>query len=117
MTRFALVTAAAARALDEDLPPLELALKTRSIAYSVVDWDDAQIDWSAFDLTILRSTWDYAGRLPEFLAATYRISQQTKLANPFEVIAWNTDKHYLRDLAARGCATVPTYFVEPAESA
>jgi len=116
MTRFALVTAAAARGLDEDLPPLELALKSRSINYSVVDWDDAQVDWTAFDLAILRSTWDYTSRVREFLSSVQRISQQTRLANPFEVIAWNTDKHYLRDLAARGCATVRSCFVEPGES-
>jgi len=36
----ALITAAAARALDEDLPPLCAALTARGVEHAVVDWDD-----------------------------------------------------------------------------
>jgi len=111
------VTAGAARGLDEDLAPLEAALKRRSIGYAVVDWDDSEVDWPAFDLAVIRSTWDYTARLQEFLSWAEKTSRLTRLANPFPVIAWNTDKHYLRDLASSGCATVPTSFVEPGEPA
>ena len=34
------------------------------------------------------------------------------LANPARVLAWNTDKRYLRELAARGVAIPPTVFVD-----
>ena len=114
----ALVTAAAARDLDEDLPPLEAALRALpGIHVSVVDWDDVAVDWSSFDLALLRSTWDYSQRLPEFLDWATRAAARTTLLNPLAVVRWNTDKHYLNDLAEAGIATVPSVFVEPGESA
>jgi hypothetical protein len=35
------------------------------------------------------------------------------LANPADVLAWNTDKRYLRELAAAGVPVTPTTFVPP----
>jgi len=113
----ALVSARAARALDEDLPPLLAACAARGLAAEVVDWDDAQADWSRYALALLRSTWDYTQRLSEFLAWLERAAAQTRLLNPPEVVRWNVDKHYLGDLAGRGLDVVPGAFVEPDESA
>ena len=117
MSRIALVTAAAARTLDEDLAPLETALRAAGVTPSIVEWDDAAIDWSAFDLAVLRSTWDYSMRQPEFLRWIDRISPLTTLVNPREVVRWNTDKHYLAQLAKAGVPVVPSTFVEPGEDA
>ena len=117
MSRIALVTAAAARNLDEDLAPLETALRAAGVTPSIVEWDDAAIDWSAFDLAVLRSTWDYSMRQPEFLRWIDRISPLTTLVNPREVVRWNTDKHYLAQLAKAGVPVVPSTFVEPGEDA
>jgi O-ureido-D-serine cyclo-ligase len=117
MTRIALVTAAAARNLDEDLAPLDTALRVAGIDSSIVEWDDARIDWSRFDLAVLRSTWDYSTRLAEFLAWIDRVSAATTLLNPRDVVRWNTDKHYLAHLFNAGVPTVPSTFVEPGEDA
>lgn len=117
MTAIALVTAAAARNLDEDLGPLDAAMRAAGVAPSIIEWDDEAIDWSAFGLTVLRSTWDYSTRLPEFLRWIDRISPQTTLVNPREVVRWNTDKHYLAQLANAGVPVVPSTFVEPGEDA
>jgi O-ureido-D-serine cyclo-ligase len=118
LRRLALVTAAAARDLDEDLPPLDAALRAiPELRAIVVNWDDAGIDWSGFDLALLRSTWDYSQRLPEFLDWVTRASVATTLLNPLAIVRWNTDKHYLHDLAEAGIATVPSVFVEPGEDA
>ena len=117
MTSIALVTAAAARNLDEDLGPLDAAMRAAGVAPSIIEWDDEAIDWSAFGLTVLRSTWDYSTRLPEFLRWIDRISPQTTLVNPREVVRWNTDKHYLAQLANAGVPVVPSTFVEPGEDA
>ena len=113
----ALVSARAARDLDEDLPPLIAAFRALDEPVSVRDWDDAGVDWSACELAILRSTWDYATRLPEFLVWLERAARRTRLVNPLPVIRWNTDKHYLGDLARVGVATVASQFVEPGEDA
>jgi hypothetical protein len=113
----ALVTARAARELDEDLAPLFAILSGAGAAVRVVEWDDAQIDWSQFDLALLRSTWDYSTRLPEFLDWAEHASKSTLLLNPMPVVRWNTDKHYLAELQQADVRTVPSSFVEPGESA
>lgn len=115
--RIALVTARAGRARDQDLAPLEAALRAAGAEVAVVDWDDTAIDWLRFDLAVLRSTWDYTERLPEFLAWAARAAAQTALLNPLAVVRWNTDKHYLGDLARAGVPVVPSTFVEPGEDA
>lgn len=113
----ALVTAAAARDLDDDLPPLAAALREAGADVATPNWDDAGIDWTSFDLTLLRSTWDYSQRLPGFLRWIEHASTRTRLLNPLDVVRWNTDKHYLRDLKNAGVAIVPSAFIEPGEGA
>jgi hypothetical protein len=114
----ALITAAAARNLDEDLLPLEQALRALpDVQISIVNWDDPDTEWSRFDVALLRSAWDYTQRLDEFLGWAARTARVTRLLNPLPVVRWNTDKHYLRDLARVGIATVPSEFIEPGEDA
>jgi O-ureido-D-serine cyclo-ligase len=81
----------------------------------VLDWDDADADWAAHDVAVLRSTWDYTQRLAEFLAWVDRAAAQTTLLNPPDIVRWNTDKHYLGELGDGGIAIVPSAFVEPGE--
>ena len=113
MTRIALVTAAPARDLDEDLPPLVAALSAAGVEPSVIDWDDRAMNWSRVDLAVLRSTWDYTQRLEPFLRWIGEVSAATTLLNPADIVRWNTDKHYLAHLAKAGVPTVPSVFVEP----
>ena len=112
MTHVALVTSREALALDEDMEPLASALAQRGARVSRPRWDDADVDWSQFDLALLRSTWDYVERIDEFLEWVERCALQTRLANPPGIVRWNTDKHYLADLARAGVPVVPTRFVE-----
>jgi glutathione synthase/RimK-type ligase-like ATP-grasp enzyme len=112
----ALVTAAAARDLDEDLPPLESALRNAGAEVAIAEWDRPQ-DWSRFDIALLRSTWDYPQRLAEFFAWAAEVSTKTKLLNPLQVVKWSSDKHYLQDLVRAGVPSVLTKFIEPGENA
>jgi O-ureido-D-serine cyclo-ligase len=113
----ALVTAHDARNADADLPPLFEALTRAGAAVRVVEWDDASTQWSHFDLALLRSTWDYSMRLPEFLSWAEQASAATHLLNPLPMVRWNTDKHYLEELMHADVRTVASTFVEPGESA
>jgi hypothetical protein len=103
--------------LDRDLPVLVRALREAGAQAVAVPWDDAAADWGAFDLAVIRSTWDYTWRAEEFAAWVERCGKLTRLANPPEVVRWNTDKRYLGDLAAAGVPTVPTRYVAPGEPA
>lgn len=110
----ALVSCRAARGLDEDLPPLMSAFAAAGVRAEIADWDDEGVDWARFDIALLRSTWDYTERLPQFLAWVERTAAATRLLNPPRVVRWNSDKHYLRELAAAALPVVPTTFVEGA---
>jgi O-ureido-D-serine cyclo-ligase len=110
-----LVSAQAARGLDPDMPPLLEAFAEAAVPAEIVYWDDPSVDWARFDLALLRSTWDYTERLPEFLDWVHRTAARTRLQNPEAVVRWNCDKHYLRELTSAGLPVVPTQFVEPGE--
>ncbi|KAF1715922.1 hypothetical protein CSC74_12180 [Pseudoxanthomonas yeongjuensis] len=113
MKNLALVTAVAATGHDDDLVPLLQACARAGLQARAVAWDDATISWRRFDAALLRSPWDYTERLGEFLGWCDRVEQSAQLLNPLPVVRWNTDKHYLSDLASAGVAVVPTIFVEP----
>ncbi|MGD0742757.1 MAG: hypothetical protein ABSA31_05650 [Acidimicrobiales bacterium] len=98
--------------LGEDGPAILAALDARGIAATPLVWDEPAIDWSRFDLVVLRTTWDYTERRGAFLDWARSIP---RLANPYRVVEWNTDKNYLADLAASGVATIPTTWCRPGE--
>ncbi len=113
--KIVLVTARPARGLDEDEPLLNLALQKAGCEVGVAEWDDPNVDWGSFDVALLRSAWDYCERIGEFLAWVERASRVTQVLNPLPLVRWNTDKHYLADLAASGAAVVPSTFIEPGD--
>ena len=113
--KVALISARAARGLDEDMAPLSAALRECGLDPDVVEWDDPEVRWADFALALLRSTWDYTERLGEFRTWLAGVAAQTRLHNPQALVVWNTDKHYLRELSALGVPTVPSEFIEPGE--
>ena len=110
MVTIALVTCAQVPGLDADTRRLLAPLAARGVRARPAVWDDPDVEWSAIDLAVVRSCWDYHERRAEFLAWADRIP---RLANPADMLAWNTDKRYLRDLAAQGIPVVPTTWLEP----
>lgn len=111
--RVALATSAELPQLDEDERLLLTALLERGVDASPQVWNDSTVDWSTFDLVVIRSTWDYTEHRDEFLAWAASVEQVSRLLNPADAIAWNSDKRYLRELDAAGIPIVPTQFIEP----
>ncbi|MEU0215281.1 hypothetical protein ABZ281_09200 [Streptomyces sp. NPDC006265] len=101
---------------DKDLPVLADALREAGAEPVVVFWDDPDVDWAAFDLALIRSTWDYSWRAEEFTAWAERCGKATRLANPLGVVRWNADKRYLGQLAEAGVPTVPTRYFAPGDA-
>jgi glutathione synthase/RimK-type ligase-like ATP-grasp enzyme len=104
----ALVTFDAQPDLHHDDHALVSSLAAHGLRPVPAIWSDPAVDWSAFDAALIRSTWDYFHRRDEFLAWVARVASATRLYNPASVVAWNSDKRYLRELAERGVSTVPT---------
>ncbi|RIV36884.1 ATP-grasp domain-containing protein [Micromonospora radicis] len=110
--RVALVTCTELADLEPDDRLVLGPLSARGIAAEAAVWDDPAVDWSRYDLAVLRSPWDYMSRRDEFVAWAARVP---RLANPADVVRWNTDKRYLDQLSAAGVPTVPTSWVLPGE--
>jgi glutathione synthase/RimK-type ligase-like ATP-grasp enzyme len=113
ITRLAWATTADARGLDDDEPVALAELDRTEVDVDIVDWDDPNVSWAKYDRVVLRSTWDYPERLPEFLAWLEAVSQVSDLCNPLPMVRWSVDKHYLAELDRAGVPVVPTTFAEP----
>jgi hypothetical protein len=94
--------------LHEDGPLLFAAFERLDIEVDVVSWGDGP-DWAAYDGVLIRGTWDYILDRNAFLAWAETVP---RLANPADVLRWNTDKAYLRELEAAGVPVVPTVWVD-----
>ncbi|GAB5536354.1 MAG: ATP-grasp domain protein [Rubricoccaceae bacterium] len=76
-----------------------------------VSWR-ADVDWSQYEVVVIRSPWDYQDEPEAFLETLERIANATRLENGLDVVRWNLDKTYLRDLADRGVPIVPTGWLD-----
>lgn len=117
MKPIALASSGDALPLDLDMPPLLAALGALGLEAQAVCWDDPHTHWDEYAAVVLRSTWDYVPRLPNFLVWADAVTRQTRLFNPRDVVRWSADKRYLRDLAKAGVPVVPTRFVDPGDDA
>ena len=90
---------------------LDKALADRGVDGAWAVWDDPAVDWSAAELVVVRSTWDYHRRTEEFLAWAREVESRTRLLNGAELFAWNADKAYLVRLAA-DLPCVPTALLD-----
>jgi glutathione synthase/RimK-type ligase-like ATP-grasp enzyme len=81
----------------------------------VVVWG-SPFDWSTVPLVLVRSPWDYVRSLDAFLSWAEEVDRATVLVNPLRVLAWNSHKSYLAELAGAGVPTVPTSVVPRAAS-
>jgi glutathione synthase/RimK-type ligase-like ATP-grasp enzyme len=110
--RIAIATCAGYADLEVDDDLLREALRARGAEARSVVWDEEETDWSGFDLCLVRSTWDYHEKHEEFIDWARRVESATSLRNPADLIAWNSEKTYLRELAEAGVRTVPTLWIE-----
>lgn len=101
-------------AREEDL--VADALAALGLRVGRRSWADPDMDWSQCRCALFRSTWDYFDRYAEFSSWLDRVAGQTRLFNAAELIRWNVDKRYLRDLQDKGVAIVPTRFVARGEA-
>jgi len=76
---------------------------------ATISWRDTSVSWNDFEIVVIRTPWDYQRTPDEFLAVLEKIDSSTaRLENPLDVVKWNLDKRYLRELELRGLRIVPT---------
>ena len=98
---------------DPDQEPLLGALWEAGLAAELLAWDDPGAPRpGAFELCVLRSSWNYF-RAPEaFLAWCAEAAGASRLLNPLPLVRWNLHKRYLLELEAAGVPVVPTVLLE-----
>lgn len=116
MPRIALATCLALPQLDDEDAPLLPALRQVGIEGVPLVWNDPEVEWAAYDLIVVRTTWDYPNKIAAFLAWADRVAAVRPLWNPAPMLRWNTDKRYLRELEGRGVPIVPTQWLARGES-
>jgi glutathione synthase/RimK-type ligase-like ATP-grasp enzyme len=108
VSRFAIATTGPTSPFpDPEAPLVAHGLRARGQEAAAVAWD-ADVDWTAYDLVVVRSPWDYFERLEEFLCWVDRVAAVTRIVNPSNVIRWNAHKGYLGDLGRQGVPVLPT---------
>jgi len=100
---------------DRDAGPVRAALARAGATSALVAWDDTSVNWAAFSIVVVSSTWDCVDRPAEYLAWARSTAEVTCLHNPSRVLEWNLDKTYLRDLETGGVDVAPTEWVGPAD--
>lgn len=100
---------------DPDEQLLLSACRAAGIAADMVPWHEAAL-WRAGHPAsqtpvLIRSTWDYIHRLPEFEHWLQHVAEQAPLWNPLDIVRHNLHKKYLLSLSERGVPTTPTLWV------
>jgi hypothetical protein len=76
----------------------------------MVPWR-SEADWDGYDLVYICTPWDYQDDVRGFIEVLEQIeASSAKLVNSLELVHWNLEKNYLRDLESRGAGIVPSLF-------
>lgn len=74
-----------------------------------ISWRTDGVNWSEFDLVVIRTPWDYQDDPDLFMQRLNEIESSTAvLENSIDIVAWNIDKIYLKELEKNGVLLVPT---------
>jgi len=78
-----------------------------------VSWCKEHVDWSQYEAVIIRSTWDYQDDAEAFVVVLDAIEKSdTVLLNSLNIVKWNINKNYLREVQAKGAEIVDTIWLD-----
>ncbi|WP_440134104.1 ATP-grasp domain-containing protein [Chitinophaga sancti] len=88
-------------------------LQNKGLDIEATIWDDPAVDWTKYDIAILKTPWDYHQKIDAFKAWLDKIeSLNIRLLNDYKIVRWNLDKHYLQEIIADGFDVIPSVFLE-----
>lgn len=97
---------------------LRPAFEAAGLELVELDWRSPLDDFDRMAVVLLGSSWDYQDHPQEFLERIDTLAARgIAVHNPPEVVRWNFDKRYLRDLATRGVPTIPTLWLDDLDRA
>lgn len=91
------------------------ALERRGLRTEIKSWSDKSVVWENVGAILVRSCWDYVFVFPDFLPWLKQTAILTPFINSPELLFWNIDKNYLKELAGKGVKIVPSIFIEKGE--
>ena len=98
--------------LEEDFQ-LSKFLESKGLRVKIAVWNDVQVDWKQFDVVILKSPWDYHDNFDLFMLWLSGLDTAgIKVLNPYKTVLWNSDKHYLKQIADDGLPVIESVFLE-----
>ncbi len=81
-------------------------------AVDMVPWR-RDVDWDEYDLVYICTPWDYQDDVGAFMDVLETIERSAAtLVNSLDLVRWNLEKTYLRELELRGADIVPSLFFD-----
>ncbi|MDX5420670.1 MAG: hypothetical protein LPK14_00330 [Hymenobacteraceae bacterium] len=103
--------------VDEENENLFDLLTQKGLSVSFQVWDDPAVDWSRFDLIVLKTPWDYFDKIDAFYTWLDRLEEAgCRVLNPVKTVRWNADKRYLLEMQEQGVKVVPTVWLEQGQA-
>lgn len=95
---------------------LKSALEKKGLRVIRKNWADKKFDWSKTKYAIFRTTWDYFDKFDEFFKWIDSIKNKCELINSFDLIKWNIDKFYLKEMQKQGINIAKTLFINQTQN-
>ena len=112
MLKVALATFTKLAQLNDDDAVLLRALRKRGVSTEVVIWSES-LDWSSYQIVVIRSCWDYIDNPVAFKRWLETLSDLgICVINHLDTILWNLEKTYLQKLEKNGVKIVPTVWID-----
>lgn len=102
---------------DVQVAALRPALEAKGYELVEIDWRSPLGAFAEMPLILVGTPWDYQDDESAFLAKLDALEGAGhKVCNSARLVRWNSRKTYLKDLAERGAATIPTIWLENASA-
>jgi glutathione synthase/RimK-type ligase-like ATP-grasp enzyme len=96
---------------DEDADVLTY-LQQKGLPIEKVVWDNPNIQWTHYKAVILKAPWDYHEKYSKFISWLDQLQNLgIPVWNEVDIVKWNSDKHYLADIAQKGFPVIPTRYI------
>lgn len=104
-----------AHELTAQMKAIDPPCRDAGFALETIVWDEG-FEPERYEAVIVGPTWDYWDKSARFLDVLSAASASRPLLNPLNVVRWNMDKTYLRDLARLGAPVIETLWADAATS-